>query len=159
MCSLIYQPTLASHPRRGSRAPGLSVVCLLVLVCVGTQCVPGVATCVVAKIYRPIFFIIRCTLVRSFLPPKSAVLTDRAPGTRERHRESSRCGTGSTAGCHPRTRGPRVAVARPLHVRLMVLVNPLLHKAVGRRRARHLCSRARHGPKNHWMVHRGRTQA
>ena len=27
----------------------------LVLVCVGTQCVPGVATCVVAKIYRPMF--------------------------------------------------------------------------------------------------------
>ena len=27
------------------------------MVCVGTQCVPSVATCVVAKIYRPIFFI------------------------------------------------------------------------------------------------------
>ena len=27
--------------------------CLLVLVCVGTQCVPGVATRVAAKIYRP----------------------------------------------------------------------------------------------------------
>ena len=25
-------------------------------VCVGTQCVPGVAACVVAKIYRPLFF-------------------------------------------------------------------------------------------------------
>ena len=25
-------------------------------VCVGTQCVPGVAACVVAKIYRPHFF-------------------------------------------------------------------------------------------------------
>ena len=62
--------------------------------------------------------IIRYAVVRSFLHPKSAALTDRAPGTRERHRESARCGTGSTAGCHPRTRGPRVAVARPLHVRL-----------------------------------------
>ena len=26
------------------------------MVCVGTQCVPSVATCVVAKIYRPIFY-------------------------------------------------------------------------------------------------------
>ena len=31
--------------------------CQIVLMCVGTQCVPSVATCVVAKIYRPIFFI------------------------------------------------------------------------------------------------------
>ena len=31
--------------------------CLLVLVWVGTQCVPGVATCVVAKIYRPVFLL------------------------------------------------------------------------------------------------------
>ncbi len=30
-------------------------VLMLVLVCVGTQCVPSVATRVVAKIYRPIF--------------------------------------------------------------------------------------------------------
>ena len=29
----------------------------MVLACVGTQCVPGVATRVVAKIYRPIFFL------------------------------------------------------------------------------------------------------
>ena len=28
------------------------------LVCVGTQCVPSVATRVVAKIYRPFFFVI-----------------------------------------------------------------------------------------------------
>ena len=34
---------------------GGPVSLLVVLVCVGTQCVPGVATCVVAKIYRPIF--------------------------------------------------------------------------------------------------------
>ena len=29
--------------------------CFLVLVCVRTQCVPGVATRVVAKLYRPFF--------------------------------------------------------------------------------------------------------
>ena len=29
--------------------------CFIVLVCVRTQCVPSVATRVVAKIYRPIF--------------------------------------------------------------------------------------------------------
>ena len=29
------------------------------LVCVGTQCVPSVATRVVAKIYRPIFIVVR----------------------------------------------------------------------------------------------------
>ena len=35
--------------------------CLLVLARAGTQCVPGVAsTCVVAKIYRPIFFVDCC---------------------------------------------------------------------------------------------------
>ena len=39
--------------------------CLLVLVCVGAQCVPGVATCVVAKIYRPIFFVIVCGMCKA----------------------------------------------------------------------------------------------
>ena len=45
----------------GACAPWrLSLVswCFLVLVYVGTQCVPSVATRVVAKIYRPFFFVI-----------------------------------------------------------------------------------------------------
>ena len=47
----------ACTPQRATRANDNVSWCFLVLVCVwgGTQCVPSVATRVVAKIYRPIF--------------------------------------------------------------------------------------------------------
>ena len=41
-----------------SREACIDYICFLVLVCVGTQCVPSVAARVVAKIYRPFFYIL-----------------------------------------------------------------------------------------------------
>ena len=51
--SLDYTQVLPGH--HGSYPNILRSVCFLVLVCVGTQFVPSVATRVVAKIYRPFF--------------------------------------------------------------------------------------------------------
>ena len=79
----------------------------------------------------------RAALPSACRSPCTAVRTSPHPAFARQVAHGRWCGTGPRwtlssgggVGCRPRNRGPRVAVVRPLHVRFMVQVPPLLCKA------------------------------